>query len=1378
MKDGGKVTANMLNDKEKLTDILKSDSGYKFLKPIRGTPPYWQSIQKNVLAMIRQLGIPTWFCSFSAADMRWPELLNTLLRQQGDTRSIDELDWNDKCLLLRNNPVTVARMFDRRFHTFLKDVIMSRAAPIRKVKDYFYRVEFQQRGSPHTHCLFWIEDAPKLNTDSDDKVAEFVDKYVSCALPSKQSDEELNEIVSSVQQHSKRHSKSCKKKGTNCRFNFPRPPSMRTFVANPVAIENDDCEDMSDNVLTEDVAQELLQSVWKAVNNDDNEHITTDELFANIGITQDDFEKANDLLTQKVNFVLKREPQDVWVNQYNPDLLRCWNANMDIQFISDVYACVTYVVSYMSKAEHEMGVLLKHAQSEAESGNQDAKQSMKQIGSVYLQNREVSAQEAVYRVCTLRLQECSRKVEFVPVGENPVRMSLPLSVIQNKSSTCNDDDDEDNVWMASKVDRYKARPDTSLFDSMCLATFCSEYRVLYQGNMCKVSSDKRKSQVFALKNDLGHIQKRSRTDPAVIRYPRFSVTKTPEKYYHSILQLFLPHRVDVHLKPTQFQTYEEFFNIGSVNVLGSLQTVKSTVESNRSRFEIDIGLLEDAEELLEKFGPQEDAWALISPETELQRVECNDERKNVAEDSDEECNVPDLQSDRKEEKTCDVEAHSSRVPKSDALNMMRSLNDKQKTVFYKMRQWCLDKANGKKPDAFQVFLTGGAGTGKSLLVKCIDYEATRIFGSIMRTPDDVSVMLTAPTGVAAFNINGSTVHSALSISTDVSLPYQPLGEEKISTLRHKLGQLQILIIDEISMVGQKLLCYIHGRLRQIKQCRSQIPFGGVSVLAVGDFYQLPPVKAKSLYQNNVTADLWNDNFMIVELTEVMRQKEDAEFAETLNRLRVRKKHEAILDDDIKMLKGRETGEEWNDAVHIYPCNVQVNKQNVKILHSKCPDCVHIEAKDYQTDSRNTKVRRAEPIKKYNGSLPQSLLVGVGARIVLTKNLDVADGLVNGVCGCVTEIIMSHDKYDEPKCIRVKFDNNKVGLKLKRQTPSPSNDDDSVPIEIQEESIGKKCVRHQFPLKLAWACTAHKVQGMTTDKAVVCLDRTFAAGQAYVSLSRVTSLNGLVIEGFDEKYIHCNEAVGDALKRMPLYIDDEAMEGTKSAASVSIMMHNIQGLHAHYKDLKSNSEMMKADFICLTETWTEEQLQYDMQLNDFRSYHQPRCLSYDNSSTLTEMLQHQSHGGVAVYGRTKRSMSRLMLPVHNIEYIAFQIISSVSLVVVVIYRPASYVLQDFLSNMKILVDELQKVSSRCIIMGDFNEDILNVKATCSSSIVNTMSNHGYKQCVVDATTMKGTLIDHVYVRGCESVQTQVIPTYYSYHEAVKVDFRFNNDAHNG
>ena len=123
---------------------------------------------------------------------------------------------------------------------FLKEVIMLYANPIGKVKYYFYRVEFQMRGSPHTHCLFWIEDASKLSDDTDDKVVEFIDRYVSCELPAKEEDEEMNKITSNVQMHSRRHSKSCKKKGTECRFNFPKPPSDRTFVIRHQPNDDDD----------------------------------------------------------------------------------------------------------------------------------------------------------------------------------------------------------------------------------------------------------------------------------------------------------------------------------------------------------------------------------------------------------------------------------------------------------------------------------------------------------------------------------------------------------------------------------------------------------------------------------------------------------------------------------------------------------------------------------------------------------------------------------------------------------------------------------------------------------------------------------------------------------------------------------------------------------------------------------------------------------------------------------------------------------------------------------------------------------------------------------------------------------------------------------
>ncbi|XP_070548865.1 uncharacterized protein [Ptychodera flava] len=227
------ITAATLTDEQSLKKILNYDEGYKFLKPIRGTPPFWQSAQKDLFAMVRQLGIPTWFCSFSSADMRWPEMVDSILEAQGDSRKAEELDWSEKCAVLRDNPVTAARMFDQRFHYFLTQVIMSPAEPIGKIEDYFYRVEFQQRGSPHAHCLFWVKNAPKVDKDDDVDVTSFVDKNVTCEMPSSEYDEELHEIVNSVQKHSTRHSKSCRKHGTDYRFNFPRPPSEKTFIARP-----------------------------------------------------------------------------------------------------------------------------------------------------------------------------------------------------------------------------------------------------------------------------------------------------------------------------------------------------------------------------------------------------------------------------------------------------------------------------------------------------------------------------------------------------------------------------------------------------------------------------------------------------------------------------------------------------------------------------------------------------------------------------------------------------------------------------------------------------------------------------------------------------------------------------------------------------------------------------------------------------------------------------------------------------------------------------------------------------------------------------------------------------------------------------------------
>ncbi|KAK7912600.1 hypothetical protein WMY93_012811 [Mugilogobius chulae] len=599
LRKGHSGRGNAAAGEETLENLLQFDNGYRFMQPIRGTPPFWQSAQKDLFAFIRQLGIPTWFCSFSSADLRWSSLLKTLLKQEGSTRSVKELDWAERCDLLRRHPVTAARMFDRRWRTFFRKVIMSPAQPIGKVIDHFYRVEFQQRGSPHVHCLIWVENAPKLGVNTNKEVCDFVDKYVTCKRP---SDPDLLEKVTSVQQHSKRHSKTCKKGKKVCRFNFPRPVSQRTFIKQ--------FDPESPPLVTREQAQRIMTALKNATLDENNLSLSAQELFESLGLSQFTFEQIYSVLGGHTHIVLERDVKEIWINNYNEKLLACWNANMDIQFVVDAYACVVYIISYISKSEREMGLLLGNAQKEASKGNVSAKEAFKKLGSVYLHNRDVSAQEAVYRVLGLHLKEFSRKVSFVPTGDNIVRVSRPIGEI--------DEEMGDDIWMTNTIDRYLARPDDSVFNDMCIATFVSEYRLLSQSEKCK--------NPIMLQNGLGAIIKRTRTKPAVVRYARFSETKNTELFHQSIIQLFLPYRVETDLKPPPHKTFEGFYKNGEVHFSDeSIHSVKSIVSGNRRRFEVAAEDLEEVHEQMDCEDVLEDAWGMLCPEQEVERLESKEE---------------------------------------------------------------------------------------------------------------------------------------------------------------------------------------------------------------------------------------------------------------------------------------------------------------------------------------------------------------------------------------------------------------------------------------------------------------------------------------------------------------------------------------------------------------------------------------------------------------------------------------------------------------------------------------------------------------------------------------------------------------------------------
>ena len=165
--------------------------------------------------------------SLSAADTRWTDLLKMLAKLNNGIsytdKDIEGLTWQEKTKLVQRDPVTYSRFFDHRVQEFLNAILKSNCEPIRKQRDFFYRVEFQQRGSSHIHMLVWIENAQTLEKSPEEEIVKFVDKYLTCSV----NDAETAHLVE-LQTH--KHSRTCRKKGKAiCRFGFPLPPLPRTM---------------------------------------------------------------------------------------------------------------------------------------------------------------------------------------------------------------------------------------------------------------------------------------------------------------------------------------------------------------------------------------------------------------------------------------------------------------------------------------------------------------------------------------------------------------------------------------------------------------------------------------------------------------------------------------------------------------------------------------------------------------------------------------------------------------------------------------------------------------------------------------------------------------------------------------------------------------------------------------------------------------------------------------------------------------------------------------------------------------------------------------------------------------------------------------------
>lgn len=374
-----------------------------------------------------------------------------------------------------------------------------------------------------------------------------------------------------------------------------------------------------------------------------------------------------------------------------------------------------------------------------------------------------------------------------------------------------------------------------------------------------------------------------------------------------------------------------------------------------------------------------------------------------------------------------------------------------------------------------IFLSGSAGTGKSFTIEAIKKAIPHIY-------------ITASTGIAAINIGGQTLHRWSGIK-----PGQETAEEVLEKLWWKkkgiLKAARAVLVDEISMVSGTFMDLLDEELRLLRG-RDE-PFGGIQIIVVGDFLQLPPVGDHVPFC--FESEAWVEaNFESIKLTKIFRQEKDTTFIDFLTKMRKGK----LRDADFQMFKEKCCAiRPYEEYVRLYPTNAECENINYqKLSELRGPDHMYFSSSTgdkYEIDwfFKNSLIQRTVDIR-------------VGARVMMLTNSFIDFGVANGSTGTVKAA-------NEGKDVTVLFDNGYEAIVKREYYPIERR------VNGHLETVAKI---GQIPLRLAYAITVHKSQGMSLEKVYCDFKKIFTDSQIYVALSRATNMEHLYVENFLEEKI--------------------------------------------------------------------------------------------------------------------------------------------------------------------------------------------------------------------------------------------------------------------
>lgn len=421
-----------------------------------------------------------------------------------------------------------------------------------------------------------------------------------------------------------------------------------------------------------------------------------------------------------------------------------------------------------------------------------------------------------------------------------------------------------------------------------------------------------------------------------------------------------------------------------------------------------------------------------------------------------------------------------------------------------------------------IFLTGKAGTGKTTFLKYLKSNCAK------------NIIVAAPTGVAAINAGGVTLHSLFQLPFHPFLPTRNHKEDMLGKLKFNkqrqqmLRKMELLVIDEVSMVRADVMDAIDTILRSVRR-NHHTPFGGVQLLFIGDLFQLPPVAQAqewSILQEYYTTPFFFDSMaikeqmpLLIELNTIYRQKQDS-FVRLLNKVR----SNSMDEDDFEDLHAR----------YIPGFRPSLSENFITLTsHNKQADQINKdELQRLYSSSYTFKAEILGEFPEHIYPAESDLILKEGCQVMFLKNDPIQKRYFNGKIG----IIKSLDQEN----IIVECDDKEITVSKETwdNTRYTLNRNDG---KIEQENLGSFI---QFPLRLAWAITIHKSQGLTFEKVMIDAGSAFSSGQVYVALSRCTHLEGIVL-----------------LSKIPpsaLYSNDQVIKGQQDLTHRGSLAERFQG----------------------------------------------------------------------------------------------------------------------------------------------------------------------------------------------------------------------------